>query len=139
MKGIIIGGGQGGSCFPGGIRAQRPPNDMREGTGRVVLEGLWARGATVTAFDPMATQGTRHICRDRADLAYAENSKDALKGADALAIAAEWKAFKSPDFNVIKGRLKQPVIFGGRKLFEPASVAAQGIEYHGIGRKGKVK
>jgi len=27
------------------------------------------------------------------------------------------------------------VIFDGRNLFEPASVAAQGIEYHGIGRE----
>lgn len=42
----------------------------------------------------------------------------------------------SPDFSVIKARLKQPVIFDGRNLFEPASVAALGIEYHGIGREG---
>jgi len=54
-------------------------------------------------------------------------------------IVTEWKAFKSPDFNIIKARLKQPVIFDGRNLFEPASVAAHGIEYHGIGREVEVK
>ena len=71
---------------------------------------------------------TRHIYGARADLRYAENPKDALHEADALVIVTEWKAFKSPDFNVIKARLKQPVIFDGRNLFEPASVVAQGIE-----------
>jgi UDPglucose 6-dehydrogenase len=54
-----------------------------------------------------------------------------------LIIVTEWKAFKSPDFRVIKERLKQPVIFDGRNLFEPASVAAMGIEYHGIGRESR--
>ena len=48
----------------------------------------------------------------------------------------EWKVFKSPDFSIIKASLKQPVIFDGRNLFDPASVAALGIEYHGIGREG---
>jgi UDPglucose 6-dehydrogenase len=109
---------------------------MREATSRVVMEGLWAKGATITAFDPVAMKETRHIYGDRPDLSYAENSKDALQDADALIIVTEWKAFKSPDFSVIKARLKQPVIFDGRNLFEPASVAAQGIEYHGIGREG---
>ena len=56
-------------------------------------------------------------------------------GADALVIVTEWKAFKSPDFSVIKVLLKQPVIFDGRNLFEPADLKALGIEYHGIGRE----
>jgi UDPglucose 6-dehydrogenase len=119
-----------------GLAFKPGTDDMREATSRVVMEGLWARGATVTAFDPVAMKETKHIYGERADLTYAENSKDALQDADALIIVTEWKAFKSPDFNVIKARLKQPVIFDGRNLFEPASVTALGIEYHGIGREG---
>ena len=118
-----------------GLAFKPGTDDMREATSRVVMEGLWARGATVTAYDPAAMNETRHIYGARADLRYAENPKDALHEADALVIVTEWKAFKSPDFNVIKARLKQPVIFDGRNLFEPASVVAQGIEYHGIGRE----
>jgi UDPglucose 6-dehydrogenase len=128
-----------------GLAFKPGTDDMREATSRVVMEGLWARGATVTAFDPVAMKETKHIYPlqsrqkaggERADLSYADNAKDALQGADALIIVTEWKAFKSPDFNVIKARLKQPVIFDGRNLFEPASVTALGIEYHGIGREG---
>ena len=122
-----------------GLAFKPGTDDMREATSRVVMEGLWARGATVTAFDPVAMPEARHIYGERSDLSFAENSMDALKGADALVIVTEWKAFKSPDFNIIKARLKQPVIFDGRNLFEPASVAAHGIEYHGIGREVEVK
>ena len=119
-----------------GLAFKPGTDDMREAASRVVMEGLWARGATVTAFDPAAMQETQHIYGERADLRYADNPKDALQHADALIIVTEWKAFKSPDFSVIKARLKQAVIFDGRNLFEPASVAAFGIEYHGIGREG---
>ena len=128
-----------------GLAFKPGTDDMREATSRVVMEGLWARGATVTAYDPAAMKEARHIYPlqsrpkaggERADLHYADNPKDALHDADALVIVTEWKAFKSPDFNVIKARLKQPVIFDGRNLFEPADIKALGIEYHGIGREG---
>ena len=119
-----------------GLAFKPGTDDMREATSRVVMEGLWARGATVTVHDPVAMKETRHIYGERADLRYADNPKDTLHGADALVIVTEWKVFKSPDFNVIKALLKQPVIFDGRNLFEPGSIKALGIEYHGIGREG---
>jgi len=121
-----------------GLSFKPGTDDMREATSRVVMEGLWAKGATVTAYDPVAMKETKHIYGNRTDLSYAENAKDALNNADALVIVTEWKAFKSPDFNLIKARLKQPVIFDGRNLFEPEIVSAMGIEYHGIGRESEL-
>jgi UDPglucose 6-dehydrogenase len=119
-----------------GLAFKPGTDDMREASSRVLMEGLWARGATITAFDPAAMKETRHIYGDRADLSYADNSKNALQDADALIIVTEWKAFKSPDFGIIKARLKQPIIFDGRNLFEPADMKKQGFEYFGIGREG---
>jgi UDPglucose 6-dehydrogenase len=49
-------------------------------------------------------------------------------------IVTEWKEFRSPDFDAMKRRLKTPVIFDGRNLYDPAQVRAAGIEYHAIGR-----
>jgi UDPglucose 6-dehydrogenase len=118
-----------------GLSFKPGTDDMREATSRVVMEGLWARGASVTAHDPVAMKETLHIYGDRHDLRYAETPLDALQGADALIIVTEWKAFKSPDFDLVKAKLKNPVIFDGRNLFEPADVKAMGIEYHGIGRE----
>jgi UDPglucose 6-dehydrogenase len=58
----------------------------------------------------------------------------ALDGADALIIVTEWKAFRSPDFDLLKTKLKNPIIFDGRNLYEPQSMQELGIEYQGIGR-----
>ncbi|HEY9208462.1 MAG TPA: UDP binding domain-containing protein, partial [Acidovorax sp.] len=57
-----------------------------------------------------------------------------LVGADALVIVTEWKEFRSPDFDLIKARLKQPLIVDGRNLYDPALVRAQGFDYLAIGR-----
>lgn len=117
-----------------GLAFKPGTDDMREATSRVVLEGLWQRGATVTAYDPVAIKETQHIYGERGDLLFAANPLDALENADGLIIVTEWKAFKSPDFAVIKDLLKEPVIFDGRNLYEPASVEALGLSYYGIGR-----
>ena len=117
-----------------GLAFKPGTDDMRDATSRVLMEGLWAKGATVTAHDPVAMNETQHIYGDRVELSYAENPLDALYDADALIIVTEWKAFKSPNFEVVKSRLRQLVIFDGRNLFEPADIKALGIEYYGIGR-----
>jgi UDPglucose 6-dehydrogenase len=119
-----------------GLAFKPGTDDMREASSRLVLEGLWAMGATVTAHDPVAMKETQHIYGERPDLRYAETPMEALQDADALIIVTEWKTFKSPDFDDMKARLKQHVIFDGRNLFDPASVVEKGIEYHGIGREG---
>ena len=60
--------------------------------------------------------------------------QDALDGASALVIVTEWKAFRSPDFEVLKQKLKSPIIFDGRNLYEPQTMKDLGFEYQGIGR-----
>jgi len=117
-----------------GLAFKPGTDDMREATSRVVMEGLWQRGASVTVYDPVAIRETRHIYGDRKGLIYADNPNAALINADALVIVTEWKAFKSPDFNLIKASLKTPVIFDGRNLFEPTAIKALGFEYYCIGR-----
>jgi len=59
----------------------------------------------------------------------------ALQEADALVIVTEWKEFRSPDFDQIKVKLKTPVIFDGRNLYEPSLVKAAGLDYQAIGRR----
>jgi UDPglucose 6-dehydrogenase len=123
-----------------GLAFKPNTDDMREAPARVLLRELLDRGATVAVYDPVAmTEAKRVLALDlaAAELArvrFANSPMDTLEQADALVIVTEWKAFRSPDFEQIKARLKQPVIFDGRNLYEPAQMAAAGIEYHGIGR-----
>lgn len=117
-----------------GLAFKPNTDDMREAPSRVLIEGLLARGATVTAYDPVAMHEARRIFQDDARLQLVDKPMAALEDADALAIVTEWKVFRAPDFGAIKSKLKHPVIFDGRNMYEPGDVRAAGIEYVTIGR-----
>jgi len=118
-----------------GLAFKPNTDDMREAPSRVVIDGLIARGATITAYDPVAMPEAQRAMGDKVGLSYAEDAKSALGGADALVIVTEWKAFRSPDFTVLKSLLKAPVIFDGRNLYQPEAMKALGVEYYPIGRR----
>ncbi len=117
-----------------GLAFKPNTDDMREAPSRVVIAELFRRGATVTAYDPVAMDETRRIFDDEPRLSYAERPMQALDGADALLIVTEWKEFRSPDFQVIKAKLKSPVIFDGRNVFDPQLPREAGLTYLSIGR-----
>ena len=118
-----------------GLAFKPNTDDMREAPSRVIMEALWAMGATVAAYDPVAMPETRRLYGERPDLMLASHPMDALRGADALLIVTEWKAFRSPDFASMKALLRQPVIFDGRNLYDPAAMRREGFEYFPIGRQ----
>jgi len=117
-----------------GLAFKPKTDDMREAPSRVILESLIEAGATVRAFDPEAMAEARRIYRDNPGLTLVESAEEALQGADALIVVTEWKNFWSPDFQLIKNTLKEPVIFDGRNLYQPALLKRQGFTYYGIGR-----
>ncbi|RRS04377.1 UDP-glucose/GDP-mannose dehydrogenase family protein [Aquabacterium soli] len=117
-----------------GLAFKPNTDDMREATSRVVLAELFKRGASVTAYDPVAMDEARRIFGDEPRLTYADSPSGALDGADALVIVTEWKEFRSPDFERIKASLKTPVVFDGRNLYEPSLVQSFGLDYQAIGR-----
>ena len=125
-----------------GLAFKPNTDDMREAPSRVLVGELLARGATVCAHDPVAMDEARRVFAldfasqpdMEARIRYAATPEAALLGADALVIATEWKAFRSPDFEMMRASLKQPLVFDGRNLYDPALVAAEGIVYHPIGR-----
>jgi UDPglucose 6-dehydrogenase len=117
-----------------GLSFKPNTDDMREAPSRVLLEALWAAGARVRAYDPVAMDETRRIYGERADLTFCSTMESALAGADALAIVTEWREFRSPDFDALKAALVTPVIFDGRNLYDPALMRRFGFTYYGIGR-----
>jgi UDPglucose 6-dehydrogenase len=122
-----------------GLAFKPGTDDMREAPSRVLLEQLWNAGARVRAFDPAAMKETRRIYGERADLVLCSRGREALDGADALAIVTEWKEFRSPDFDYLKKQLKSPVIFDGRNLYDPAMMKKHGFRYYAIGRGAAVE
>jgi UDPglucose 6-dehydrogenase len=117
-----------------GLAFKPNTDDMREASSRRLMEALWEAGAKVRAFDPEAREEVRRLYGERDDLVLCDSAYHALDGADVLAIITEWKAFRSPDFARIRAVLKEPAIFDGRNLYEPAVVEEAGLAYYGIGR-----
>jgi UDPglucose 6-dehydrogenase len=117
-----------------GLAFKPNTDDMREAPSRVLLESLWAAGAFVQAYDPVAMDETRRLYGARADLSLCESAEAALDGADALAICTEWQEFRSPDFDALREKLGSAVIFDGRNLYDPALVRRFELKYFAIGR-----
>ena len=115
-----------------GLAFKPRTDDMRDAPAIVVIKALLDAGSRVQAFDPEAMEEARKIFGDR--IQYTHRNYDALHGAAALLILTEWNEFRRPDFLRIKDLLKQPVIFDGRNIFDPADLRKLGFTYYSIGR-----
>ena len=117
-----------------GLAFKPNTDDMREAPALVVIEELTRRGAAVAAYDPVAMSEAATLLSQVPGVSFCERAEHALQDSDALILITEWKEFRTPDFDRIKAELKQPVVFDGRNLYEPALMKTLGIEHHAIGR-----
>jgi len=130
------------SHFGGDIRGRRiavwglafKPNtdDVREAPAMDIISDLLSAGATVTATDPEAIPNFSQYFKG--DVTYNEDMYDILDGADALAIVTEWNEFRTPDFQQLKSRMKSPLIFDGRNIYDLEDIPAD-FFYSSIGRE----
>jgi UDPglucose 6-dehydrogenase len=115
-----------------GLAFKPRTDDIREAPALTLIDNLLEYQAAVQVHDPEAME---HVQRRYGDKVVCTESKyDALNGADALAIMTEWKQFVHPDFDEMRRRMKSPVIFDGRNLYDPPHIRAAGFAYHSIGR-----
>ena len=117
-----------------GLAFKPATDDMREAPARVIMESIWERGGIVRVYDPKAMEECKRIYGDREGLVYCDNANEALNGTDALVVVTEWKEFQAIDIDELKARMKAPVIFDGRNMYDPKRMKAQGAAYYGIGR-----
>lgn len=115
-----------------GLAFKARTDDMREAPSIRVIDGLLDAGARVRAFDPEAMPEARKRYGDR--IACGENNYEAAAGADAVLVLTEWNEFRSPDFPRLKTLLRQPVLFDGRNLYDPAVMRRHGFTYYSMGR-----
>ena len=119
-----------------GLAFKRDTDDVRESPAIDVITELTKRGAKIKAYDPQAMEEAKeYYLKDNADVDYAGEMYSALDGADALIIITEWREFESPDFGEIKKKLKNPVIFDGRNLYNSEKMRKNGFKYFCIGVK----
>ena len=114
-----------------GLSFKPRTDDIREAPALVLIDHLLKAGATIRVHDPVAMDNVRAEYGDK--LTYCEHHYDALDSADVLTILTEWNEFRNPDFSYMLHRMKQPVIFDGRNLFDPQKMQEAGFRYSGMG------
>jgi UDPglucose 6-dehydrogenase len=115
-----------------GLAFKAKTDDVRESAAINCVRKFIAAGMKIRAYDPQANDTAMAALDSRIETftdGYA-----ALDNADALVILTDWQEFRNPDLEAIAARLKKPVIFDGRNLYDPADVRQQGFEYYSIGR-----
>jgi UDPglucose 6-dehydrogenase len=115
-----------------GLAFKPRTDDIREAPALVLIDWLLSQGATVRVHDPEAMENVRRQYGEK--LAYCPKPLEALQRADALAIMTEWGDYQRPEFKEMFARMRSPVVFDGRNLYEPWAMQRLGFAYHSIGR-----
>jgi UDPglucose 6-dehydrogenase len=115
-----------------GLAFKPKTDDIREAPALTLIDFLLGHGAKVAVHDPEAMDNVKAQYGEK--LVYVNSPTDALEGADALAINTEWGEFRNPDFIEMKRRMRSPVIFDGRNLYDGDAIQAHGFTYYSIGR-----
>ena len=115
-----------------GLAFKAKTDDVRESPAIYCIKKLLDSRMKIKAYDPEAASSAQEALDGKIETF--QNGYDTLDNADALVIFTDWQEFRNPDFDVIASKLKKPVIFDGRNLYDPSYVRKQGIEYHSVGR-----
>ncbi len=116
-----------------GLSFKPRTDDVREAPAMYLLKALAAEGATVTAYDPVATESAQKYFPT--PFQVAGSAIEATQNADALVIVTEWNEFRSPDYEALKQNLKNPLIFDGRNALNINDILKYQFEYYCIGRQ----
>lgn len=119
-----------------GLAFKAKTDDIRESPALYCIDQFLKAGFQIKAYDPEAGQSAQQQYQGKIDIV--ENGYDALDHADALVIFTDWQEFRNPDMDCIRSKLKRPVIFDGRNLYDFNVIKKNGFEYHCIGRPSVV-
>ena len=127
----LAGGLQGKRIAVLGLAFKPETDDMRDAPSVEIIRGLIHRGATVSAYDPVARQEAQKIIPE---IEFAEDEYVAAAGADVLVFMTEWNQFRALDMERIRSLMRVPRIADLRNIYEPADMRNMGFEYVGVGR-----
>jgi UDPglucose 6-dehydrogenase len=117
-----------------GLTFKPDTDDIRSSVAIDLVAEMLREGAQVSVYDPKGMERAREVAEIKA-ARFCESALKAVENAEALVIATEWEDFANVDLAVVKGKMTTPIVFDGRNLFDPSTMAKLGFRYHSIGRK----
>jgi UDPglucose 6-dehydrogenase len=116
-----------------GLTFKPDTDDIRSSVAIDLVAEMLREGAHVVAYDPKGMEKAREV-KAIADAQLVTSALEAVDGAEALVIATEWSEFANVDLALVKEKMTTPIVFDGRNLFDPKTMAQLGFRYHSIGR-----
>ena len=116
-----------------GLAFKPNTDDLRSSVAIDLVADMLKEKAHVTVYDPKAMDKAREV-EAIAGAKFASSPVEAAEGAEALIIATEWSEFANVDLDEVKKKMTTPIVFDGRNLFDPETMAKLGFHYHSIGR-----
>ena len=117
-----------------GLAFKPNTDDMRQSAAITIINELTCRGAEIHAYDPKAMKEAQDCyLKENKRITYFDDKYDALRGCNAMILVTEWKEFRSPDYGLMKERLKESIIFDGRNQYNAKEMRKRGFEYYQIG------
>jgi UDPglucose 6-dehydrogenase len=114
-----------------GLAFKAETDDMREASSLVLAARLQADGASVSAYDPVATDEARKLMRG---VDFHDDPLSAVEGADAVILVTEWPEFATLDWQAVGERMTGTLLVDGRNFADRDAVRVAGLAYEGIGR-----
>jgi UDPglucose 6-dehydrogenase len=116
-----------------GLTFKPNTDDVRSSVAIELVAHLLREGAHVMAYDPKGMQKARSI-KAIADAEFASSALEAVTDAEALVVATEWNEFANVDLEVVKQKMRTPIVFDGRNLLDPETMRRLGFDYYSVGR-----
>jgi UDPglucose 6-dehydrogenase len=114
-----------------GLAFKPNTDDMREAPSIPLIEGLQAKGASVAAYDPVATEQAEGAL---SGVDFVDDPYVAAEGADAVVIVTEWDEFRALDLVVLAERMRGKTLVDLRNVWDPHEAERAGLDYFGVGR-----
>ena len=116
-----------------GLTFKSDTDDVRCSVAVELVNDLLREGAIVYAYDPKGMENVEKfgVCNG---VNLVKSPLDAVRDAEALILATEWKEFHRVDLDDVRRVMHTPIVFDGRNFFDPETMKQVGFQYYGVGR-----
>ncbi len=114
-----------------GLTFKADTDDMRESPALAIAAGLRDMRANLRVYDPAGMEHASKMLPSEVTCCCSEY--DAAEGADAVVIVTEWSQFRAIDLELLRARMRSPVVVDLRSIYRVEDLAAHGFRYYRIG------
>ncbi len=121
-----------------GLAFKPGTDELREAPSLDNVRLLLENGAQITAYDPVAADNFRKVYPEgkagRGSISYVDTPEEALKDANMCFVFTEWEQIRSLKPETFVERMRIPLVYDGRNVFDVEKMKEAGTEYYSIGR-----